>query len=140
MVYWSCGRLGRGVVPCADLAEGCAVSTSMGVLNCRERSCVAQALRSTVNWLMARRSVVGAAPQIRRESNHGETGKGDPFWGLNARWLATVNWLQYDGSLEPNHGSFKSWYFPCSGAPKQRPLLDRHTHTRGPYGLENPKD
>ena len=26
------------------------------------------------------------------------------------------------------------------GAPKQRPLTDRHTHTRRGYDLENPKD
>ena len=30
---------------------------------------------------MARRGVVGAASQNRHDSNHEETGKGDPFWG-----------------------------------------------------------
>ena len=45
-----------------DLGEGCAVSTFfMGISNCCERPCVAQALRSTVNWLLVRRNAVGAA-------------------------------------------------------------------------------
>ena len=119
--YWGCGRLRlRAVRPlyglwlpaCADLAKGCAVSTFfMGISNCREIPCAAQSRRSTVNWLTAQRGVVGAAPQNRRESNHNETGKGDTLWGLNARWQATVNWLQYHGSLEPNRGTFQPWYF-----------------------------
>ena len=51
---------------------------------------------------MARRSVVGAASQNRRESNHGETRNGDPFWGLKAPL-----------SIWPNHGGFEaiSWWF-----------------------------
>ena len=59
---------------------GCALSTFMGIPNYRERPCVAQSLRSTVNWLMARRSAVGAGSQNRHDSNHEETGKGDPLW------------------------------------------------------------
>ena len=51
----------------------------MGISNCRATTCAAQSGRSTVNWLMARRSAVGAASQIHRESIHGETGKGDPL-------------------------------------------------------------
>ena len=80
---------------------------------------------------MARRGVVGAASQIHREIITVKTGKGDPFGGLKARWLATVNWLMYHGGSGPNHGTFKSRRSPGLGAPKQRPLLDRHTHTRG---------
>ena len=84
----------------------------MGISNCRERPCVAQALRSTVNWLLVRRNAVGAASQNRRELIHGETGKGDPFWGLEAVvcWFGqiTVVSKQYHGSLGPNHGTFKS--------------------------------
>ena len=49
---------------------------------------------------MARRSAVGAVPQNRRELNHGETGKGDPFWGLKP---VVGVW--------PNHGSL-----PVGGA------------------------
>ena len=37
---------------------------------------------------------------------------------------------QYHGSFGPIHGTFKSWQFPGLGAPKQRLLPDRHTHTR----------
>ena len=32
---------------------------------------------------LARRSAVGAAPRNHRELIHGETGNGDPLWGLN---------------------------------------------------------
>ena len=32
---------------------------------------------------LARRSLVATAPWIPRELDHGETGKGDPLWGLN---------------------------------------------------------
>ena len=92
---------------------------------------------------LARRNVVGAASQIYRESNHGETEKGGPLWGLKAVMLV---W--------PNHGVFEalsrgfgneSWYFQITAfsefrGRKQRPLLDRHTHTRRSYDLENPKD
>ena len=86
----------------------------MGISDCRERQCVAQALRSTVNWLLVRRDAVDAASQNHRELNHGKTGtglaprrritvnqitakseKGDPFWGLNA-----------DMPVRPNHGGF----------------------------------
>ena len=75
---------------------------------------------------LAWRSAVGAASQIHRESNHGEIGKGARFSGLNPRLLARgfrsyimVVWNQI--MVFPNHGSWD---------PKQRPLLDRHTHTR----------
>ena len=81
---------------------------------------------------LARRNVVGSASQIYRESNHGETEKGGPLWGLKA---AVLVW--------PNHGVFesisrwfgtRSWWFQIMvlyrfGGRKQRPLLDRHTHT-----------
>ena len=36
----------------------------------------------------------------------------------------------YHGSFGPIHGTFKSWQFQGWGAPKQRLLPDRHTHTR----------
>ena len=38
---------------------------------------------------------VGAESQNHRESNHGKTGNGDPFWGLKSVW---AKW--------PNHGGF----------------------------------
>ena len=77
---------------------------------------MAQALRSTVNWLLVRRNAAGAASQNHRELNHGKTGTGlaprlrttvnqitanpekvDPFWGLKA--VVTVG---------PNHGGFEA--------------------------------
>ena len=84
---------------CADLAKGCALGTVIGISNCREIQCAAQSRRSTVNWRMARRSIVAAASQNHRESNHGETRKGDPFWGLKWPW-----------PVWPNHGGFH-WLF-----------------------------
>ena len=88
----------------------------IGISSCRERQCVAQALRSTVNWLLVRRNAAGAVSQNHRELNHAKTGtglaprlrttvnqinakpeKGDPFWGLKADMLA-----------RPNHGGFKA--------------------------------
>ena len=91
---------------------------------------MAQSLSSTVNWPIARRSVVGAASQIPREFTPEKSGKRIPFRGLKARWPAAVNWPVYHGSLGPIRGTFKSRYFPGLGAPKQRPLLDRQTYTR----------
>ena len=72
----------------------------MGISNCSEIPCAASSPRSTVNWPMAQRGVVGAVPQNRRELNHGETGKGDPFWG----WKPVVG-------VWPDHGGFDaiSW-------------------------------
>ena len=65
---------------------------------------------------MARRGVVGAASQNRHDSNHEETGKGDPFWGWEtglAR-LAKSRWFRHNIMLVWNrfmvlsiHGSFK---------------------------------
>ena len=84
----------------------------MGISNCGEIPCAAQLRRSTVNWLMARRSAVGAASQNRRELIHGETGKGDPFWGLEAVvcWFGQITVVSkpYHGSLERIHGTFNS--------------------------------
>ena len=73
-----------------------------GISNCRGIPCAAQSLGSAVNWRMGRRGSLGPESQIHRESNHGETGKGGPLWGLNAE---SVKW--------PNHGSFEaiSWRF-----------------------------
>ena len=68
-----------------------------GISNYREIPCAAQSLGSAVNWRMGRRGTLGSESQIRRESNHGETGKGAPLWGLNA---ADAIW--------PNHGSFEA--------------------------------
>ncbi len=67
---------------------------------------------------MARRSVVDAASQIHRESNHDETRKGDTFWGLNQRWLVCSNHgvsKLYHGGLESNHGVFESLRFTGLG-------------------------
>ena len=134
----------------------------MGTSNCRERPCVAQALRSTVNWLLVRRNAVGAASQNHRELNHGKTGtglaprlrttviqitakpeKGDPFWGLKP--LVGV-W--------PNHGGFEalsrqfgadSWYFQFTvvsrlGHPGTAPATGQ-AHPHSPtQGFENSKD
>ena len=44
---------------------------------------------------LARRGVVGAASQNRHDSNHEETGKGDPLWGLNSSVLV---WPNHGGS------------------------------------------
>ena len=120
MVYSGCSRLRlravryvRTMASCVwGLGEGCAVNTVMGMSNRCEIPCAAQSRRSTVNWLMARRSAVGAASQNRRESNRGETGNGDPLWHLNSRWPATVNWPAYHGGLGPIRGTFKSRYVP----------------------------
>ena len=88
---------------------------------------------------LARRGVVGAASQKRRELNHGRTGKVDPLWGLKAGVLATVNWLMFHGSLGANHGTFKSRYFPILGHRNSVRYRTR-TPALAPYDLENPKD
>ena len=49
------------------------------------------------NSSLARHSADGAATQNHRESNHGETGKGDPCWDWKAAVLA-----------RPNHGGFEA--------------------------------
>ena len=126
------------------------------------RLVLSSAIRSTMNWLLARRSVAGAASQIHRElnhgetgcvvgaasqfrheSNHGETGKGGPLWGLNP---SVPVW--------PNHGAFGaiSWWFGTNswrfeimafsrfGGPETAsPTGQAHPHSEG-HGLENPKD
>ena len=73
-----------------------------GISNCREIQCAARALRSTVNWPMVRRNVVGSASRFRHDLNNGETGKGGPLWGLNPSM-----------PVWPNHGVFGviSWWF-----------------------------
>ena len=43
-----------------------------------------------MNWPVARRSAVGATTKILHELNHGETGKGDPLWGLKPALLETA--------------------------------------------------
>ena len=53
-----------------------------GIWNCRETPCVARALGSAVNWRMGRRSTVAAESRNHRDLIHGETGNGDPLWGL----------------------------------------------------------
>ena len=114
------GLCGLWLPACGDLAKGCTASTFfMGISNCREIPCAAQLRRSTVNWLMVRRSAVGAASQIHRESNHGETGNGDPLWGLKPAVLARPNHGNYFRSnimvvwnrfmVLSNHGSFPLW-------------------------------
>ena len=122
------GRCGLWLPACGDLVKGCALSTFMGIPNCRERPCVAQSLRSTVNWLLVRRNAAGAASQNHRELNHGKTGKGRPVLGAGKRRCRpgqiTVVSRQFHGSLEPIHSTFKSRYFPGLGAPKQRPLRE----------------
>ena len=64
--------------------------------------------------------------------------------GAHTRWLPFGQIMvvpeQYHGGFEPIHGTFKLWQFQGWVAPKQRLLPDRHTHTRGSRGLENPKD
>ena len=119
---------------CAALAKGCAVSTSVGISNCREIPCAASSRRSAVNWPVARRTAVGAASPNRRGSIHGETGKGDPFWGLKPQ-----------RTVWPNHGSFrtisrgfgaKSRYFQITvvcrlGGPETAPATGQaHPHSR----------
>ena len=83
---------------------------------------------------LARHRAAGAATQIHRELNHGETGKGDSFlrWEHALAGLAQSWWFGglYRGGLDPIRGVLKSWCFAWGGRPKQRPLLDRHTHTR----------
>ena len=87
---------------------------------------------------------LGAEPQNYRESNHGETGKGDPFWGLKSRLCVWANHGGFGSHFTgvrsritalPNSRQFRGW-----GAQKPRPLLDRHTHPPWGRGLENPKD
>ena len=48
---------------------------------------------------MARRSAVGAATQIHHELNRGETGKGDPLWGLKPALLETAIHGGFGGRL-----------------------------------------
>ena len=63
--YGLCGLYGLWLLACADLAKGCAVSRFfMGTSSCYEIPCAAQLRKSTVNCLMAFRSVVGAASEI----------------------------------------------------------------------------
>ena len=48
---------------------------------------------------------------------------------------AAVSWWfggLFHGDLGTIHGDLDSWGFAGRGRPKQRPLLDRHTHTRAP--------
>ena len=60
--YGLYGPYGLWITACADLGKGCAVNTFfMEISNLFEIPCAAQSLRSTVNWLMAWRSAVGAA-------------------------------------------------------------------------------
>ena len=87
------GLCGLWLPACGDLVKGCALSTFMGIPNCRETPHAARSRRATVNLPMARRGVVGAASQNRHDSNHEETGKGDPLWGLNSAV-----------GVRPNHG------------------------------------
>ena len=42
-----------------------------------------------------------------------------------SRWF----WRPFHGDLDVIHGDLDSRWFVSWGAPKQRPLLDRHTHT-----------
>ena len=92
---------------------------------------------------LARRNVVGAASQIYRESNHGETEKGGPLWGLKAALLVWPNHGGFGSHFTgvrdritalPNHGTF-----PSSGPPN-RVRYWTGTPTLALHGLENPKD
>ena len=103
------------------MAKGCVVSALvMEISNRREIPCATQSRRSTMNRRMAWRGVVGAASQIHRQYNHGETGKGDPFWFLN--WRVTV-W--------PNHGGFQCHF---TGVRSRIAVLPNHgtLHVGGP--------
>ena len=85
---------------------------------------------------LAGRRVSGAASQNYRESNHGKTGKGRPVLGTapghvgaaKSRWFRSNIMVVLNRFMVLSiHGSF-----PVGGPrKKQRPLLDRHTHTRG---------
>ena len=66
--YGLYGPYGLWLTACTALAKGCVVSTlAMGISNRREIPCATQSRRSTMNWRMAWRNVVGAASQIHRE-------------------------------------------------------------------------
>ena len=133
----------HGLLRVGDLAEKRAVSIFMRISHFRETPCGAPSLRSTANWLLARRSVVGAASQIHRESNHGETRKGGPLWGLKAR--LTV-WQNHCGSeaVSREFGT-ESWWFRIMvlsrfGGPKTASATGQaHPHS-WLHSLENPKD
>ena len=61
---------------------------------------------------------------------------------MEKRRLAKSRWVRkpFHGGSAPNHGTSNSQHFPEFGAPKPRPLLDRHTRTSHSQDLENPKD
>ena len=85
----------------------------------------------------ARCNAGGAPVQFRHELNHGETRKGDPFWGRCTALLV----LPIHGGLDPIHGfgpihgGVDSQWFGGFGRPKQRPPLDRQTHTLAAGGI-----
>ena len=137
------GQYGLCLTACGDLGEGCAVRTFfMGISNCREIPCAASSRRSTVNSLMARRTAVGAASPNRRESIHGETGKGDPFWGWEPGYvhLAKSRWFRSNIVVVWNrfmvlsiHGSFWVW------APRNSARYWTSTPTLAPLRFRKPK-
>ena len=98
---------------------------------------------------MARRGVVGAASQNRHDSNHEETGKGDPFWGwetgrvhmAKSRWFRSNIMVVLDRFMVlSNHGSFPVWGPRNSACYRTGTLTLAHTRTRAAVSLENPKD
>lgn len=96
------------------------------------------------NTCLAWRSAVRAASQMYRDFNHEETRQSELLGGLKAALLV---WTLHGGSgshlpviwiqllVFSSHGNFSSWE-----ARNTVPPLDRHTHTRGGLGLENPED
>ena len=75
----------------------------MGISNYRDVPRAAQLRRSAVNSRMGRRGIVAAASQNHRESNHGESGKGGPFWGGNPGMLARPEAISRGFGTESRH-------------------------------------
>ena len=93
--------------------------------------------------------VLGAASQNRHDSNHKETGKGDPFWKwepggaqtAKSRWFRSniiVVWNRF--MVLSNHGSFEVVGGQNSACYWTGTLTLAHTRTRAAVSLENPKD
>ena len=83
-------------------------------------------------------------PQNPRESNHGESGNGGPFWGLNrksAKWPnhrgfgSHFTWIWDRITVLPIHGTF-----PRSGPPNRAPYRTGTPTPSPTQDLENPKD
>ena len=98
--------------------------------------CGAVATRSTVNWLMARRIVVGAAPQIPHETTPEKIGKGKLYWGLNT----SVRVWPHLGGLKGISRGFGAGPAPGLGAQNSARYRTGSLTPRSGRGLENPKD